>query len=133
MFALRFVFCWFQALMCQVTLCRLLMLLEWFRSLLQIITLVLYQFRCLMLVSNTKIWRSCCDGGLRGTCLQYSPTLITKCSSLSTDVHIDKVGLRIGDGITFWPKSFNDLSTKRKFNEDEVLQVKIEVCQQQLL
>jgi len=87
--------------MCQVTLCKLLMLLELFRSLLQIITLVLYQFRCLMLVSNTKTWRSCCDGGLRGTCLQYSPTLIIKCSSLSIDVHIDKVGLRIGDGITF--------------------------------
>ncbi len=132
MFALRFVFCWFQALMCQVTLCKLLMLLELFRSLLQIITLVLYQFSCLMLVSNTKTWRSCCDGGLRGTCLQYSPTLIIKCSSLSIDVHIDKVGLRIGDGITFWPKSFNDLNTKREFNEDEVLQVKIEMCQQLL-
>jgi len=63
----------------------------------------------------------------------YSPTLITKRSSLSIDVHIDKVGLRIGDGITFRPKSFNDLNTKRKFNEDEVLQVEIEVCQQQLL
>jgi hypothetical protein len=132
MFALRFVFCWFQALMCQVTLCKLLMLLELFRSLLQIITLVLYQFSCLMLVSNTKTWRSCCDGGLRGTCLQYSPTLIIKCSSLSIDVHIDKVGLRIGDGITFWPKSFNYLNTKREFNEDEVLQVKIEMCQQLL-
>jgi hypothetical protein len=77
-----------------------------------------------MLVSNTKTWWSCCDGGLRGKCLQYSPTLITKCSYLSIDVHIEKVGLGIGDSITFQPKSFN---------EDEVLQVEIEVCQQQLL
>ncbi len=84
-------------------------------------------------MSNTKSWWSCCDGGLRGTCLQYSPTLITKCWSLSIDVHIDKVGLKIGDGITFRSKSFNDLNTKREFNEDEVLQIEIEVHQQQLL
>jgi hypothetical protein len=73
------------------------------------------------------------DGGLRGTCLQYSPTLITKCSSLSIDVHINKVGLKIHDGITIWSKSFNDLNTKREFNEDEVLQVEIKVQQQLLL
>jgi hypothetical protein len=52
---------------------------------------------------------------------------------LSIDVHINKVGLRIGGGITFRSKSFNDLNTKREFNEDEVLQVEIEVHQQQLL
>ncbi len=70
-------------------------------------------------MSNTKTWRSCCDGDLRGTYLQYSPTLITKCSSLSINDHINKVGLRIGDGITFRSKSFNDLNTKREFNKDE--------------
>jgi hypothetical protein len=43
------------------------------------------------------------DGGVRGTCLQYSPTLITKCSSLSINVHIDKVGLRMVMALHFDP------------------------------